>query len=343
MSDTLGVHLPHTDGTVVEYCQSLPGALLAAGHKEAARVVMLALADLAEAGYLPRRAQDKSVPDIQATLWFIQTGFTYYSHTRDDAAWETHLLPRMKRIGQNLIGDGIAGTRMGDGGLLELGTDAPAGESLVVNILWDSTLAILAEELHRAGDAAGDHFERLGGRFKRSFLKTFWSEREGALRTPGEIAAALPEPRQLLATVLPASSIPRTKLRQMVDFVRQRGLTPLGVRVGPREFSSPDAEAVCPCYLIWLAEGHVRTSDTPANAVAEAMELLRPLSEQMNRQGALSRYYGSKGEAMAPTPHGPTTAEMQRVWRALREASEKPIGNSKRTRITGLLMPGGDA
>ncbi|MEI8197222.1 MAG: hypothetical protein WCI73_15090 [Phycisphaerae bacterium] len=41
----------------------------------------------------------------------------------------------------------------------------------------------------------------------------------------------------------------------------------------------------------------------------------------------------------AAMPHGPSAAEVYRVWHGLQQIAERPIGNSKRSRITGSLMP----
>jgi hypothetical protein len=140
------------------------------------------------------------------------------------------------------------------------------------------------------------------------------------------------DPYQLLMAVVAFSAIPRTKQRPVIDMLRRQRTGRLGVRI-----DSPTV-AYSPLLLAWLAEGHVRTSDMPATAVAEATDWLRPLRQQLAETGTLAETYDEAGRPLAP-PHEPSRAEVQRVWLGLQEAAERPIGNSKRTRITENLMP----
>jgi hypothetical protein len=106
-----------------------------------------------------------------------------------------------------------------------------------------------------------------------------------------------------------------------------------------------EQEVFSPLYLAWLAEGHVRTSDTPATAVAEAIDFMRHVHGMLEAHGVLAKYYTDEGAAAVTdnvAAHGPTMAEVLRVWRGLQAAMDKPIGNSKRTRITGVLTPGAE-
>ena len=50
-------------------------------------------------------------------------------------------------------------------------------------------------------------------------------------------------------------------------------------------------ELVSPMHLAWLAEGHVRTSDTPAMSVAEAISWMEPPQKMLTERGSLVRLY----------------------------------------------------
>ena len=147
----------------------------------------------------------------------------------------------------------------------------------------------------------------------------------------------LPPANQVLNATLPFSAIPRTKQRQAIDAVRKPGQREMGMLIGGNTVAEAMKEGgeVSPLLLLWMTEGHVRTSDTPATAVAEAMTWLLPLREHLERTGTLAETYtaeATKG-AEGKKAHGPTMAEAARVWRWLKEAADKPLGNSKRTRI----------
>ena len=346
------VRLPaNTDGTVLEICQSIPGQLLAAGEYEAAREAVLAMVALAGTGVLPHGGKRKTKkPDAAGNLWFVQTAYVYYKLTGDQETWRSALLGLCKRITQGVIAGLFEGTAMGDGGLLSGRGSVPA--IMELNVLWYSALSILAEELRAAGDTAGDHFERLGGRFRRSFLKAYWCEAHECLCDPARLqaeghgaAGEIPEGAQLLTAVVPFSAVPRTKQRQIVDAVAKVARRELGIVVSAESAGvkrDPRGELVSPLFLAWLAEGHVRTSDTPATSLAEAITWMAGVQKVLEETGGLSRLYVGAAPAKVAgnaAPHGPTMAEVRRVLTSLEVASGRPIGNSKRTRITGSLMP----
>ncbi len=345
------IRLPaNTNGTVLEASQAMPGQLLLEGDYEAALQMVAGLAESAGEGVLPSGGKGKKKPEVAGNLWFVQAAYTYYKQTGDEATWRGPLLGLAKRIAQAVVTGAFKGMTMGDGGLLSgKGTMAAV---LEVNLLWYSVLSILAEELRRAGDAGGDHFERLAGRFRRSFLKAYWCDAHGCLCDPAQVtaeghaaASVLPEAGQLLTAVVSFSAVPRTKQRQLVDAVAKAGRRDLGMVVSresagvKRELSG---ELVSPMHLAWLAEGHVRTSDTPATSLAEAISWMSGVQKVLEETGALARWYMDGVPAKVRenvAVHGPTMAEVRRVWLSLEAAAGRPLGNSKRTRITWNLVP----
>ena len=377
MTDVPQIAPFQTDGTVVQYCQTMPGALLAQGKFEQARAFLAVLAKCAQEGALPNHFSEIDLaskpahhpapvgsPSALASLWFIQAAYVYYSCQNEPAFWRQTLLPAMKRLGLSIVGGEFPNLRMDDGGLLE-STDTIA-RPLIVNILWDNALSILDEELKAAGDPGCKHFEHLRGRFKRSFLKMFWLDDRNFLLPPAKLIYAVPpatdaaapppspvsdpappsaspsseaDPAQLLMTVLAFSAVPRTKQRLVVDWLKTRRLGIYGLQV---DSAASGPACYSPLLLAWLAEGHVRTSDMPATTIAEAKTLLQNCYELLSRTGTLSEFYDAQGQPVGAAPyipHGPSAAEVYRVWHGLLQVAERPLGNSKRSRITGGLMP----
>src|SRR6185437_2265351 len=99
---------------------------------------------------------------------------------------------------------------MGGDGLLSLG-EGSAQKPVGLNALWFSVMSLLAEELTRVKDPMDDHFDRLAGRFRRSFTKLFWCDAHRCLCEP-RVQMGVDhlrwhaDPDQLLAVVLPFSA-----------------------------------------------------------------------------------------------------------------------------------------
>ena len=340
MTVSILTHLPHTDGSLVELSLTLPGHLLATQRLDTAREVLGRFSQLAGAGVLPASLKKKNAPpDALGNLWFLQTAYAAHRVLGDDLLWRETLLPLLKRIVQGVVTGLFPDTRMNDGGLLLTTGKGADAASLVRNALWYNALGILAEELRKVGDHTGDHFDRLAGRFRRSFLKSFWCEPHQSFCAPEarqrEDHAPPPtpptplpmlHPDQLLLMILPVSAIPRTKQRQIVDTIRQNQRAPLGVRLTlPAKGKAAPTLVESPLYLAWLAEAHMLSSDAPA-AIGEALTWLTPAHQLLGDegQGQLARYYHDQTVAKVPgnvPAHGPTMAEVHRVWLALQKAS----------------------
>ena len=343
MGNALRGAVPHSHDKSALICQSVPGHFLSQGDAAGAARILTGLVDAAGTGWIPSKLGVRStVPDPLTHFWFAHAAYAYWKTTKDQETWAAKLLPMIKRMVQGMISGAFAGTTMNDGGML-MGVD---DEPMFVNSLWYNAMGILAEQLPLVGDRAGDHFERLGGRFRRSYLKAFWCDQHNCLCDSGirddpahNAADYLPPPTQSVNATLPFSAIPRTKQRQAIDAVRKHGLREMGMIVGGATVTDAARHHhgghVSPLFLAWLAEGHVRTSDTPATAVAEATAWIAPLKHHLDRTAVLAEHY--KTDATSATdagkPHGPTMDETLRVWLWLTEMGQRPLGNSKRTRI----------
>jgi hypothetical protein len=308
-------------------------ALFLAKHdlQGAGRLLDLIAGATGEAGYVPVSAED-ATPEVFASLWFIRAAHLFNEAMAAEGAetateyrhlFAEKLLPLNKRILQQIISESTAGggaVRMDDGGLLILPPEN-ASQTVRLNALWYSALESTGTDLKAAGDRVADHFERLAGRFRRSFAKAYWSDAHGCIWTPesrssadgGAVPpeAALPDADQVLLTVLCASPIPRTKQRQLLQQVQTQAVPTgsSGVRLRHPEHGVVES----PLHLIWLALGLVASADPAGSGVEEARRLLAPLSAlrgQMATEGGgggVPRFV-RMGQSVGP-PDAVTTAE----------------------------------
>lgn len=231
---------------------------------------------------LPERAEG-GAGDLEASLWFVRAGHVYANAAEADMEFvRAVLLPRGKKMVQGVISgaDGAGAVRMDDGGMLV----AEGKGALRLNALWYAALEAVAEGLHALGDRAGDHFERLAGRFRRSFAKAYWCEAHGCVCVPGtreEGHGAMPLADQVLLSVLPSSPIPKTKQRQALLRVRAAGLGPMGVKV---EHAGEVVESVL--HRVWLARALQSTAENPAAGKVEAAEILNGMREKVGAEAA---------------------------------------------------------
>jgi hypothetical protein len=255
-----------------------------------------------------------------ANLWFIRAVHELAAvlkgqpdHAPQADALHATLLPFCKTIVQQFISDrGIDGLRMDDGGLLVYGghpspahahlaplKDGGLADAIRINALWYLAIDMTGKALKDARDPSGPHFERLAGRFRRSFAKTFWCDEHACLCTPAERAAAgrhgkLPDPDQLLVTMLPVSPLPRTKQRQIIARFRDRALGAVGLKVDHPEYGMVES----PLHRAWLAQGVAVDDPREAAALAAPLEPLRDAA----KKHAVHAFYRD-GKPVPPPPH----------------------------------------
>jgi glycogen debranching enzyme len=103
-----------------------------------------------------------------------------------------------------------------------------------INALWYNALRLLAGWLRDArGGAAGAPLDDLAERARQSFNRRFWYEPGGHLYDvvdgeDGDDAAF--RPNQIFAVSLPHAVLEESRWRTVVDAVRERLLTPVGLR-----------------------------------------------------------------------------------------------------------------
>jgi predicted glycogen debranching enzyme len=246
---------------------SLPGLTLATGRHAEAGYILRTFAHYVRDGLIPNLFPEGHNEGLyhtaDATLWFFQATARYLAAT-DDRDTQRRLLPTFL----NILEHHLKGTRFGihvdpADGLLSQGAegyqltwmDAKVGDWVVtprrgkaveINALWYNALRLLEGWLRDAGDEArarqvGGH----AGRARESFNRRFWYAAGGYLYdvVDGEGGGDDPScrPNQVFAISLTHPVLDRERWRPVMDVVRRRLLTPVGLRtLAP---GSPDYKA----------------------------------------------------------------------------------------------------
>jgi predicted glycogen debranching enzyme len=234
---------------------SLEGLTLATGRHSDARSILRTFATHVRDGLIPNLFPEGSKEGLyhtaDATLWFVQAIGRYVEVTGDRETLES-LLP----IVRDIIEHHLRGTRFGIGvdrsdGLLRQGEagyqltwmDAKCGDWVVtprrgkaveINALWYNALRWLAcwehefKEAARAQVIAG-HADRA----RHAFNQRFWYAKGGYLYDVvdderGDDPSC--RPNQVFAIALSHPVLDKERWPSVMDVVRQRLLTPMGLR-----------------------------------------------------------------------------------------------------------------
>jgi len=315
---------------------ALPGLLLVTGRHDEARAVLRAFADALRDGLIPNRFDDYAGADahyntVDASLWYTHAALQYVEASGDDEAWEDWLAEACVRVCDGYIHGTDYDIKMSTDGLIEAGgpdtqltwMDAAAvngrgervvftprhGKCVEINALWYNALAGLAETLPDAHNQERKHYEKLCGRIKRAFTKTFWNDEAGCLfdhvipsgnAEVDDGADRSIRPNQVFATALPRSPLAQTKARDVLKVVKQKLLTPFGLRTLPTDdphyhgryagaqFDRDQAYhqgTVWPWLIGPYAEGVLRAGKFSPEAKAEALGAITPLLRYLRGPG----------------------------------------------------------
>jgi len=254
----------------------LEGLLLCTGRAAEARWVLRTFAEHVRDGLIPNLfpegEEDGVYHTADATLWFFHAIARHVDVTRDRALLRA-LLPRLAGI----VERHVAGTRFGirvdpADGLLSQGApgyqltwmDAKVddwvvtprrGKAVEINALWYNALRLMEGWLREEdGEAAAKPIAEHAERARASFNDRFWYAEGGHLYDvvdgeAGDDPAC--RPNQIFAVSLPHAVLDRARWPRVVDVVRERLLTPVGLRSLARDH--PDYK---PRY-----DGDVRSRD----------------------------------------------------------------------------------
>jgi predicted glycogen debranching enzyme len=246
---------------------SLPGLALATGRHAEAGYILRTFAHYVRDGLIPNLFPEGRNEGLyhtaDATLWFFQALARYVKVTQDHDTLH-RLLPTFLDI----VHHHLKGTRFGihvdpADGLLSQGAegyqltwmDAKVGDwvvtprrgkSVEINALWYNALRHLEGWLHEAGDEK--RAEEIAGHARRareSFNGRFWYGRGGYLYDVVDAEGGGDDsscrPNQIFAVALPHPVLDRDRWQAVLKVVRERLLTPFGLRsLAP---SSPDYKA----------------------------------------------------------------------------------------------------
>ncbi|HET7130765.1 MAG TPA: amylo-alpha-1,6-glucosidase, partial [Gammaproteobacteria bacterium] len=234
---------------------ALEGLALATGrHAEAEHVLRTftrSMRDGLVPNLFPEGRDDGLYHSADATLWLFHALDRYLATTGDRALLET-LLPQLIDVAQRHV----SGTRFGiavdpDDGLLEQGAEGyqltwmnakiddwvvtpRRGKAVEINALWYNALCLLAQWLEEANrPAEAGEWRELAAQVKASFNARFWNDTAGYLYdlVDGELGSdAACRPNQILAISLPNPVLERRYWGPVLDVVRERLLTPYGLR-----------------------------------------------------------------------------------------------------------------
>jgi glycogen debranching enzyme len=233
---------------------SLEGLTLATGRTAEASRILRTFAAYARDGLIPNlfpeRGSEGLYHTADATLWFFHAIDRYLEVTGDSAILDV-LLPELVDILEHHVAGTRFAIKMTDDGLLAQGApgyaltwmDAKVGDLVVtprrgkaveINALWFNALSLLAgwlETARRPADAK--RYEDLARRAYESFNRRFWFESGGYLYDVvdgenGDDSAF--RPNQILAVSLKHAVLDPSRWSTIVDQVRERLATPVGLR-----------------------------------------------------------------------------------------------------------------
>jgi predicted glycogen debranching enzyme len=235
---------------------SLEGLTLTTGRFIEANYILRTFAHYIKDGLIPNMFPEGRVSGLyhtaDATLWFFQAFHRYFEHTRDRHLLD-HVLPRMIDI----VGNHLRGTHFNihvdhSDGLLAQGQEGyqltwmdakvdgwvvtpRRGKAVEINALWYNALRLLENWLRAAdrnsdADGIAAHAEKA----RVSFNKKFWNAEKGFLfdvvdgHNPS--ADAYCRPNQIFALSLEFPVLYEEFWQPVVDVVKDRLLTPVGLR-----------------------------------------------------------------------------------------------------------------
>jgi predicted glycogen debranching enzyme len=233
---------------------SLEGLTLVTGRHREAGAILRAFSHYVRDGLIPNLFPDGSDEGLyhtaDATLWFFHAMDRYVDVTGDRVLLH-QLLPTLRDI----VHHHLVGTHYGIGvdprdGLLRQEAngyqltwmDAKVGDWVVtprrgkaveINALWYNALCLLQRWVGETSAADAAELAAHATHARRSFNERFWYEPGGYLYDvvdgpDGDSAEC--RPNQLLAVALPNPVLERGRWESVVDVVRRRLLTPVGLR-----------------------------------------------------------------------------------------------------------------
>jgi len=347
---------------------ALPGLLIETGRFEEARGTLQVFAESIKDGLVPNRFDDYDdnaahYNTVDASLWFVHAALRYVEVSGDRDSWNGWLSAACLNIMDSYIKGTGFDIRMAGDGLITAGNrstqltwmDAATGgvvftprhgKAVEINALWYAALTGLSTALKTDNKRIADHYDKLAARVKRSFAKTFWNEQLGCLAdcvwTDEQGVDHRDDsirPNQIFAVSLPDSPIPQTLQKQVLAAVKEKLLTPKGLRTLPQNHSAYHGRYTGNQFIrdeayhqgtvwAWLigpyVEGVLRAGRFSDAAKREAMDALKPLLDEMMNEGLgqLHEIYEAESphRAVGAVAQAWSVSEVLRVWRMIETA-----------------------
>ncbi len=247
---------------------ALPGLTLALNDADAAREIIDTYARHCVGGLIPNRFPDAGEePDYNtadATLWFVEAVRRYAERCPQDAIAVDEWYPLLRDItgahrqgtrqnihvaedGLLFAGEGASQLTWMDAKIGDWAVTPRVGKPVEINALWYSALRTVQTLAVRAGDGATEAACAADAeRAQASFIARFLNATHGGLydvvdSPDGDDATV--RPNQILAASLHHRMLPNDAERDVVDLVRRRLLTPVGLRS-----LAPNHPAYCSVY-----------------------------------------------------------------------------------------------
>jgi predicted glycogen debranching enzyme len=233
---------------------SLEGLTLCTGRQREAGYILRTFGHYVRDGLIPNMFPEGTKEGLyhtaDATLWFFHALHRYLSSSGDRSTLR-HLLPTLKSI----VEHHVRGTRFGigvdsDDGLIRQGEEGyqltwmdakvdgwvvtpRRGKAVEINALWYNALRLVGDWLREEGDPMAPQVEEYAEQARESFNRRFWFGDGGYLYDvidgeQGDDTAC--RPNQILAISLDYPVLDRERWRPVFDVVRERLLTPVGLR-----------------------------------------------------------------------------------------------------------------
>ena len=234
---------------------SLEGLTLITGRAAEAKYVLRTFSYYIRDGLIPNLIpegkQDGLYNTADATLWFFHAIARYLDYTGDRETLRL-LIPQL----QDIVELHLRGTRFGihvdpRDGLLSQGAEGyqltwmdakvgawvvtpRRGKAVEINALWYNALCLLEQWVREEqGDAQACPYAEHACRARESFQKRFWYATGGYLYDivdgeQGDDPAC--RPNQIFAISLPYPILDQQRWQPVLEVVRQRLLTPVGLR-----------------------------------------------------------------------------------------------------------------
>ena len=301
---------------------SLPGLLLCTGRIDEAAQTLIAFARHIRGGLVPNRFDDYGgephYNTVDASLWFIHACLEYRQVCGEPRVWREVLAPSCRHI-ISAYEQGTDGPIAMDGdGLIDAGNDHTQltwmdakrddvvftprhGKCVEINALWCRALAGCATALREEDAQSAARYAQMAQKAVDSFRRTFWRPDLGYLldhvNPAGEDRSL--RPNQVLAVSLPVDLLTADQKRSVMQIVREKLLTPLGLRTLPRDdpkyhprhtgsmFQRDEAYhqgTVWPWLIGPYIEGWLRAHEFSDEAKSHGREVLEPLLHQLDRQ-----------------------------------------------------------